>query len=414
MSFVFEQHFSLNARKNLGTPAVWKVVDLAKKSLAEKDVLASCRSVILSTTSDLILHGDNYSESKQRLDHDRFLQELLCTPGMDNHQELLYIFVAHCVLLKQIPLTVRAQPLPALHPELMTILRDDFLPNIFTRVEQLSALHGQFIDIDGRIFLSLLKFIINNTPNTFEDVLGQDVFNCLERIQHNKKTSALRIHWLKEKYPLSAIIPQNTASTHSAPLVGLLPFTHPVLDQALSSIQVWTSLDASPEDVPRQQDYMHFGRDSLFIDTKHWHNHKRAILPKYLGGDNDRPLDDLARKKKLKREQFFMANLGEHAQTLTGALGTPLERINIVTSNSKATKTLPALTNVKVRHALWLSRECNLIQSPPARTPLFKAKARGKSPKNPFSQVQTSFVQRFPRKSKRKHQRTTIRSESGG
>jgi hypothetical protein len=74
--------------------------------------------------------------------------------------------------------------------------------------------------------------------------------------------------------------------------------------------------------------------DTLFSDTQHWHNHKRAILPKHLGGDTAAPMTEWQRNRKLRSDQRFMKNMHDQASTLTGASGAMLQQVKILSVSS--------------------------------------------------------------------------------
>jgi hypothetical protein len=118
----------------------------------------------------------------------------------------------------------------------------------------------------------------------------------------------------------------------------LLPFSHPVFNEDLADVNVYTEVQSSDDE--NAVDHMHFGEGTVFKDTAHWHNHKRAILPKYLGGEDPRPTDPWQRRKKMRRDQLFMARMNKHAHTLTGALGVQLQRqvIPLATRSGKQAK----------------------------------------------------------------------------
>lgn len=304
---------------------VWTALQLANKALSAQDNIAGRRSVALSTTDD----------SRSEIEVDNVIGDFITTPMTEPSSSLLYLFSAHCLLLEQLPLNLRSQPLPFLHSGLVKHLLSDFLPDVFSRIEEVCARRKKYIDIDGRIFLALVRYTSADARCNLPDAIGASTIQRLDHIWPREVPFTGETSSLRGSFPVPPDA-RDTSSIEAPRASGLLPFSHPVLDETLSSIRV-TTISRDPE-VSTNVDFMHFGRDTVFVDTKHWHNNKRAILPKYLGGDDYRPLDAWARKKKLKRDQFFMANLGKHAQTLTGALGSPLQRINIVVSARKGVK----------------------------------------------------------------------------
>jgi hypothetical protein len=74
---------------------------------------------------------------------------------------LLYIFLAHGVILDTIPLPFRAQSLPAFPPMLDSYLRNKFFPSLFVCLDRSLPKSPTFrvVDLDGRVFLHLLKAV---------------------------------------------------------------------------------------------------------------------------------------------------------------------------------------------------------------------------------------------------------------
>ncbi|KAG8755364.1 hypothetical protein FRC11_006090, partial [Ceratobasidium sp. 423] len=120
---------------------------------------------------------------------------------------------------------------------------------------------------------------------------------------------------------------QHNVATVLRPNLELLPFSHPVFDEYLPHISTVSDDQKSEEMLKRTR--IEALCDEPFVDEKHWHNDK-SILPKHLGGTDDRaPLTDWEKMKRLRREQRFMASLQRHAQTMIGAKGQPIKRIVI-------------------------------------------------------------------------------------
>ncbi|KAL1671141.1 hypothetical protein EV122DRAFT_285283 [Schizophyllum commune] len=75
---------------------------------------------------------------------------------------LLYIFAAHLVILPSLSVADRAQVPPSLHPELETILLDDFLPVVLEAVADFTGIN----DVDGRVYSIPLSSAPSSTIRT--------------------------------------------------------------------------------------------------------------------------------------------------------------------------------------------------------------------------------------------------------
>jgi hypothetical protein len=326
MSFVFEQRFDPEARGQLPS-SVWKAVEDAKAALGAEHLKSEVRLL------------KPRAPAQNRLPLDTVLDRIAMSEpagdvmGSDTFRALFYLLFAHTLVLEALPLPSRAQPLRILHSGLHHLLLDSFLPQAFFILAQFVNQFGQGIDVDGRIFAALLLFITADPQMSVTDALGSEVVTRVNSIWTGFGHLHPDIVYLTAQYPApkpnrrQEARAQKIQTSVQSPR-GLLPFNHEIFDEELKDINV----EIVSDDVLLEtgnKDFMHFGRDTVFSDTQHWHNHKRAILPSYLGGADTKPIDDWARRKKLKREQQFMARMDRHAQTLTGALGIPLKRIII-------------------------------------------------------------------------------------
>lgn len=251
---------------------------------------------------------------------------------------VLCTFLAHALILDTIPIELRAQPRPHLHPGLERYLQETFLPRIFHCLEGSLPDSPTFqdIDLDGRIFLCLLETFISTSPadGGIPKLLGSgpasavvDMWNTLKiKIDFRGLASCFRAY----ETPDRPSDPGNTA-------LSVLPFSHPILDRHLAPVHV--RVDASSSSLERGNFDFGTGLGTLFTDTSHWHS-KRSILPKYLGGGDEKlsTLDTKSRRRTLRRAQHFMTSLQRQAQTLTGVLGKPLETITIPPVGNKAAK----------------------------------------------------------------------------
>ena len=174
------------------------------------------------------------------------------------------------------------------------------------------------IDVDGNVFTALLSTLLSNSNLPPQEIIGQEVLSTLEDIY----TSPVDFKDFALRFPPPVAQKQ---SEHNSTILRLLPFEHEVFSEEMSFIRVPVGHDE--EDNPFGE--LESGKDTVFDDRFHWHNHNRLILPKHLGGDDPKPKDAWQRQKLLKRNQRFMARLGRDAGTLTGALGARFDRITI-------------------------------------------------------------------------------------
>jgi hypothetical protein len=307
LSFVFEQKFDPEARRRFSR-TLWEAAVYAEASLTALDTDAIPGSL------------EGYT-SRQEV-----MMQLCNAADPDSEPETLTlraVFVAHCLILETLPLQARAQHLPLLHPALIRILLDEILPEAFTNVtSMILASRGIAFDMDGRVFAHLLHYLISDPQRGLSGVLGHNAQAWLEDVVDPAVIGNDCFARLRNLYPSQQLVHKQDHLPSPRPL---LAFHHPVFDDDLKDINVDIGVE-SDDDEDTTVDPMHFGAGTVFKDTAHWHNHKRAILPKYLGGEDAKPLTEWQRRKKLKRDQFFMARMNKHAQTLTGALGTQLQR----------------------------------------------------------------------------------------
>lgn len=105
--------------------------------------------------------------------------------------------------------------------------------------------------------------------------------------------------------------------------VSILPFSNPVFDKHLVSINI--STDASIK--------LDLETARIFQEISHWHNAKRRLDAKKIHS-----LSEKEKLRILRREQFFMAEMQAYAASLTNAAGKILEP-EIVTVSHERKKT---------------------------------------------------------------------------
>lgn len=244
---------------------------------------------------------------------------------------LLHAFATHIFLLPSLSIDSRARKASSIHHKLDEYLRSTFLPTIFFALE--SAQCGVDIDLDGKIFLELLGFIQAAQATDTRDAVAPAINTEVETIWQAQHLPQPNYAALTAAFPVpgngpdTADPPDSSGDTTS---LGLLPFSNPVFDELFSS-----PLLRGVDDQLSAGDSNHVP----FTDDQHWHNHRRAILPRHQGGkgSDDGPLTDWQRKKKLRSEQRFMAKMQWQAASLVGASGKALQRITIVSGQRRET-----------------------------------------------------------------------------
>ncbi|KAJ7083417.1 hypothetical protein B0H15DRAFT_425762 [Mycena belliarum] len=231
--------------------------------------------------------------------------------------ELLHIFLAHAAMLPELSLLERAQSFPSLSPKLRKLLLK-WLPDIYFAASPLP------FDIDGRIFVSLVSTVLAQPSQAFRDIIGPAAYDVVEVVWLGLSRPVPDLSAFRAQYasaPSAVMSAQCAAATAG---YKLLAFNHPIFDTALLP---GIAIEAE-EELPNPASRLDFSIP--FHDTKHWHNTK-SILPRHLGGDDEhKALDERQRRRAIKGNQRFMATLQKSAATLTGAHGTSLQQITIV------------------------------------------------------------------------------------
>ncbi|KIJ46122.1 hypothetical protein M422DRAFT_165687 [Sphaerobolus stellatus SS14] len=247
---------------------------------------------------------------------------------------LAFVFFAHTLLLRNLPLELRAQPCPILPQKLLNHLQEHFLPAVFTALAHFVPTNTEYpkVDLDGRLFLLILRAISGKTVRySLEtiacDIIGdsgsQDLMDFWRSLSGNTEPLAgwtLLKEWINE-IGIDAPIAIDYQ-------VSVLPFSHSVLDDFLAKISP-PEMVGSAEAVGSL--ILNSSVGTIFRDTTHWHNSNRPILPKHLGQENvqSTPLDERVRLRRLRREQITQWRLKKLSQSLSGSLGTPLKTLTI-------------------------------------------------------------------------------------
>jgi len=268
----------------------------------------------------------------------------------------LFAFITHVLLLNHLSVQDRARRLEPITKGLKKNLMA-FIPPVLLTAETVIAASNTTIDVDLRVFISLIRFFAENTKLTLHQAIGSDIAMVMET-----EFQAFIVPVADFAQFSLQFRPRSTPSppTHD---LQLLPFSNQIFDEELaplhgvpshkvvskvveaesdeeSDAEDWdassgdedeTSTNESAEDeaqVPEEGPGF-FEDGFLYRDTNHWHNSKKAILPKHLGGEARTSMTEWQKKKKLRSDQRFMKSLHNQAATLTGTLGAALQQIKI-------------------------------------------------------------------------------------
>ncbi|KAH9846953.1 P-loop containing nucleoside triphosphate hydrolase protein [Lenzites betulinus] len=309
-SFVYEQRIDGNA--NARFPAkLWRAVQEALQSLEVQE-----RSVREGTHAGPL-------ETIEPLPAQELAVRLLQQCKRSNHHfipEVLQLFVAHLLCVPHLDLKVRAQSAVRLPSTLSSHLVSAFLPSVFRFLER----GASAATVDGRTFAALLDHVLRASDSSLPSLIDTQIAASVEELWRQNDLPRPNYVVFRHRFPP----PVSTVRVQVAPedlALSLLPFTHPIFDLELAS----SRLDA--EEISDDDEAIsHLEFNTPFSDSQHWHNHKRAILPAHLGGnDSVVQLTEWQRKRQLRSEQRFMSKLQWQAQTLTGAFGSHLQQLVI-------------------------------------------------------------------------------------
>ncbi|KAI0034854.1 hypothetical protein K488DRAFT_44574 [Vararia minispora EC-137] len=236
--------------------------------------------------------------------------------------QLLWLFVVHSLIIPTLGIRRRARKLDLLHTDLARELTTHFLPMLFRSLASVIICHGDVVDIDGRVFVALVQFVIEKQVSV-EELVGPDIYARAVSIWSAAGCNAHSS--LKSLYTSFPNPSRSSAPSSLTPRSTLMPFTNPVFDDELASVHVHVSFDSDPPPLER----LEFSLGTEFEDVRHWHAHKQTILPKHFGGETQKPTTERERLRRLRAEQRFMAGMQRLAETLTGASGGQLQQIVI-------------------------------------------------------------------------------------
>ncbi|OCH85272.1 P-loop containing nucleoside triphosphate hydrolase protein [Obba rivulosa] len=343
LSFVYEQRLDRDARKRLKTE-LWTISWSTLKMLDDAYYLLQ-QNEGLKSQEDVDIDSDSVPVSQEEfLGHFLKAVSLSSLSNIGHSHELLFAFMAHLLLVPQLPIHERALALPVLPDTLNSILLHTFLPQMFLALGRVHSRLRGFGHPDGRVFVHLLLELIRQPDVELQNLLAEDVHATLQSVWNQHSLPAVDLRSLSNHYHLP-ISSADLALHRNPPPAKLLPFEHPVFDEELAGVRVEVD-EGVPDALPTRM-----GFNTIFNDTHHWHNHERAILPAHLGGEDPKPADERQRWRQLRSEQRFMSKMQWQATTLTGALGQPLKQMVIIPGNQRSKADSSVKTRVAQVHA---------------------------------------------------------------
>lgn len=283
-------------------------------------------------------------ESNTLLDISRKFMQLAST---SIPTELLYIFILHCILLRDISVRERARQVEDLNPALLRIILDDFLPTMMSVITRslISFLPAVPFDIDGKVFCSLIRYSIINHSEPLSTLVGEPAYTVLAELWDQIGSPSVSLSNFAARFPHHASRPALNTSTKGEHYHRLLSFNDDVFGTELSLVHVPVS---DNDDLSSLAELEFGGSGTQFSDTQHWHS-QRAILPTHLGGSDPKPLDERGRRRMLRSNQRFMVTMQAQAATLVGASGGILKQIVIPPVGlSRRNRTSTPSLNVRV------------------------------------------------------------------
>ncbi|KAL3478688.1 hypothetical protein BJX99DRAFT_269117 [Aspergillus californicus] len=186
--------------------------------------------------------------------------------------------------------------------------------------------------IDGRLFLETLR-VLHCTHTIPPSAFGTSI---LERF-HALGTILVGLFDISlpsiaivssESYVQRAPSPQSVQTgkiLKKRDIIGVLPFSNPIIDVHLRPVSVVVNSSSDNEISNRMS--------RVFQELSHWHNHTRLLNPR-----STPPLTDWQKMKINRRNQTFMADVTRYAGSLTNAVGGSLMPESVYVQSRKKSK----------------------------------------------------------------------------
>jgi ATP-dependent RNA helicase DDX60 len=278
-------------------------------------------------------------------DPDYFLKEVLDYLMLHRHKlpplfwEFTFLYFLHIMTLPILPIPERVRPHhEVVDQDLVTTLVESFFPSIHLVMAAFVSKTNRFVDIDGRIFTSILRFAISHDylqTNALEELVGPGISSRLQNVWRSTNAPPPDLTKLPARFQhREDSKPSSAESGEEAAPFTLLPFHNQIFDDELAAVHVTVADKCQASSATN----LKFSQGTPFSDTKHWHAHRRTILPKHLGGEGVKVGGERARQKQLLRDQRFMVQMHRLAATLTGASGRVLQQILIPATGRKVSE----------------------------------------------------------------------------
>jgi hypothetical protein len=241
--------------------------------------------------------------------------------------EIIFLFILHTLMIPTLSLREMAQVYRPLCPELTDLIRQKFLPIVFSNAANILGSYEYPFVVDGTIFATLIAFVLLGPVHPCTAV-GSSLFSKAERLWAAIGGQRLNFPGFAKRYPFGGS-KEFSIQYHKPDPAHLLEFSNPVFDEEFSSLQV----SSGPLETDSPKSNMYFEAGIILSDDHHWHNQK-SILPNHQGGSKPNPETPWARSRRLKSHQRFMINLQVQATSLTGAFGASLQQIVIPPAGS--------------------------------------------------------------------------------
>ncbi|KAL8692732.1 MAG: hypothetical protein Q9218_002291 [Villophora microphyllina] len=186
--------------------------------------------------------------------------------------------------------------------------------------------------VDGRL---LAKIWLELNSSSARRLLSPRLQEELEKFVRMVNAPAETTKKLTEKLK-QAKLEEPPAAKSGSPdnnSLSVLPFSHAIFDKHMKPISVALQNSKDPS-----------GRSTrVFREVSHWHNAKRRLDPKA-----SHELSDRDKKRALRRNQFFMAEMAGYAASLTGVTGRILEP-ELITVSDEVKPTRPSKGGASAR-----------------------------------------------------------------
>jgi hypothetical protein len=335
-SFVLEGRFGLDSHESFPA-SVWNAVQDSATELGNK---------LGNRVSQVPLAPLHATPPGQHTSLDQFLKDVLgylvvhYAESPPLFWELTSLFFLHIMILPTLPVSERARQREDSNKDLVAMLVGTFLPQINSIMTTFVLRTNHFVDIDGRIFTTILRYTVSNghfRSSVLSELAGPEISSRLETVWRSVNAPPLDFMELSASFSHNYDPQPPSAASNDLEEVTsfkLLPFHNQVFDDELAAVHV----TVSDQDHASSSTPLEFSQDILFSDTRHWHAHRLPILPKHLGGEGVKVVDKHLCRKHLRHNQRLMIQLHRLAGTLTGASGKVLQQILVPPTGRKVSE----------------------------------------------------------------------------